>query len=211
MKIIELEIKDLDQDFIDAISLVDYPAIESDFKKFGKQSTSYTLSKVDDEKKEIVGPALLKKLIYRYDQSSGEEYYVFFSEKTIRLLAFDYMRQQRLSNSKTDHQQRVNDVYVVESWIVEDTENDKSKLLGFNVPIGTWMVRMKIDNEKVWERIKNGELKGFSVEAWMTERMINNSKMLNREDSIKEILMTDKTNKEKEEIIRKILFSNNII
>ena len=81
-----------------------------------------------------------------------------------------YMRNKYIDNNDTEHNGKAaSDVYVIESWIVEDPEHDKSKNYGFSVPKGTWMVSMKVRNEDVWKRIKNKELNGFSVSGYFEE------------------------------------------
>jgi hypothetical protein len=124
----------------------------------------------DDEKKMVVGPAMIPDLkIFRRDPF-GNPYYVFFSADTIKLIAEKYMRNKYIDNNDENHNGKaVEDVYVVESWIKEDKE-DKGNKYGYgNLPVGTWFVSMKVRNDEVWQKVKNGELKGFSVSGFFEE------------------------------------------
>jgi hypothetical protein len=78
----------------------------------------------------------------------------------------------------------------VESWIVEDTEKDKSKLYGFDVPVGTWMLSMKVNNDKVWDEVKKGNVKGFSIEGNFADKL-QMSKEKSIIDQIIEILKNE--------------------
>ena len=63
------------------------------------------------------------------------------------------------------------DMSVVESWLVEDKDKDKSAKYGFDVPVGTWMISMKVDNDKIWTKVKAGEVKGFSIEGYFADKL----------------------------------------
>ncbi len=124
----------------------------------------------DDEKRMVVGPAMIPDLkIFRKDML-GNPYYVFFSAETIKMIAEKYMRNKYIDNNDTNHDGKAaEDVYVVESWIKEDKE-DKSNKYGYgDLPVGTWFVSMKVRNDEVWRKVKNGELRGFSVSGFFEE------------------------------------------
>jgi hypothetical protein len=124
----------------------------------------------DDEKKMVIGPAMVPDLkIFRKD-SKGNPYYVYFSAETIKMIAEKYMRNKYIDNNDMMHDGKaVSDVYVVESWIKEDSA-DKSNKYGYeNLPVGTWFVSMKIKNPQVWEQVKEGKLNGFSVSGYFEE------------------------------------------
>jgi hypothetical protein len=249
LPIYELKLEDVDFDGMEAISIVEFPAIERDFMKFSSQfnfarvitkriepdacehcvrlygsrsnpkeftykelsanktnkglkpeqwkpvlgkthpnckcknvfknklsSDEITLSKFDDEKRIITGPALVpEQLIYRNDKKRGE-FLIKFSAYTIEKLNINFFKNFKQQNINIEHDIDVKDVTVMESWIVKNSDNDKSKELGFeNIENGTWMVSMKIDNDEVWEKIKNGDLKGFSIEAMLSNSIIKNS------------------------------------
>ena len=171
-KIIELIIQDENQELaIDAISLVTSPAIEQDFVFFGKEKNNLTFAKVDEEKRMLVSPALIpNKQIFRHDPNTDSDYYVYFSTDTVRQASELYLRHNNHHKATYQHQDRVSGVLTVESWIKEG-DQDKSKLFGFDLPNGTWFVKMKIENDELWEKIKSGELKGLSIEGYFTDKM----------------------------------------
>ena len=170
--IVELVISDDSQELaIDAISLVSSPAIEQDFVYFGKEKNNLTFAKVDEEKRMLVSPALIpNKQIFRYDPNTDSEYYVFFSKATVARAAELYLKHNNHHKATYEHQDRVSGVLTVESWIKEG-DMDKSKLYGYNLPDGTWFVKMKINNDDLWNKIKEGELKGLSIEGYFTDKM----------------------------------------
>ncbi|QDP49328.1 MAG: putative peptidase [Prokaryotic dsDNA virus sp.] len=170
---------------IDAISLVSSPAIEQDFVFFGKEKNNLTLAKVDEEKRMLVSPALIpNKQIFRYDPNTDSEYYVYFSPETVRKASELYLKHNNHHKATYEHQDRVSGVLTVESWIKEG-DMDKSKLYGYDLPNGTWFVKMKINNDELWSRIKDGELKGLSIEGYFTDKM---EKMAEKEPTDEEIL-----------------------
>jgi hypothetical protein len=127
---------------------------------------------LEDEKskKIVLGPAMIpNQKIFRKD-ALGNPYYVWFSESTIKLICEKYMRNKYTDNNDTMHDGKaVKDIHVLESWIVEDPEHDKAKKYGFDVPAGTWMISMKVNNPKVWEQILEKKLNGFSVSGYFEE------------------------------------------
>jgi len=170
-KIVELVISDDSQELaIDAISLVTSPAIEQDFVFFGKEKNNLTFAKVDEEKRMLVSPALIpNKNIFRHDPNTDSDYYVYFSKETVRKAAELYLKHNNHHKATYQHQDRVSGVLTVESWIKEG-DSDKSKLYGYDLPNGTWFVKMKIENDELWEKIKDGELKGLSIEGYFTNK-----------------------------------------
>lgn len=141
-----------------AVSLVEDPAIESTFIALSKNKVEI---KLENEKRIITGAALIpNKPIYR--NIGGKEFYISFDEETIEKLAQGYL--DNVHTVTADHNSDVNDVIVVESWI-KTSDNDKSVSLGLNEPIGTWFISMKVNNDEIWQKIKDGIYKGFSIEA----------------------------------------------
>ena len=168
-RIVELVIADDSEELaIDAISLVTSPAIEEDFVFFGKEKNNLTLAKVDEEKRELISP----------------DYYVYFSKETVKQASYLYLKHNNHHKATYQHQDRVSGVLTVESWIKEG-EQDKSKLYGFDLPVGTWFVKMKIENDELWKRIKDGELKGLSIEGYFVDKM---QKMSEKKPTSDEIL-----------------------
>jgi hypothetical protein len=143
---------------------------ESKINSFEKKEMSKQKFQTDDEKRIVIGPAMVPDLkIFRKDKE-GNPYHVFFSAETIKMIMEKYMRNKYLDNNDENHNgQAVKDVYVIESWIIEDEEYDKSKKYGFSLPVGSWMVAMKVRNDDVWEKIKDGSLAGYSVSGWFEE------------------------------------------
>ena len=169
-KIIELIIDETEDLFgIQAISLVTEPAIQRGFVALNKDNF-LSLAKLDEEKRILVGPALIpNKNIPRYDSESQEEYMVYFSEETIQQAQELFMKGLKNNNATIQHENNVDGVSVIETWIKED-KNDKSNLYGFNdVPVGSWFVKMKIYNEDVWQQVKSGEIKGYSIEGYFVD------------------------------------------
>ena len=151
-----------------AISLVESPAIESDFVALAKEyEEKQQVFLESNEKHMLYGAALIPdKDIYR--NNGEQEFYINFTKESIERMSQDFMKEYRQYEVKTDHDDIANEVCVVESWLVSDSYKDKSNALGINVPEGTWMVGMKVNNIETWERIKAGELKGFSVESMIS-------------------------------------------
>ena len=150
-KIVELVIADDSEELaIDAISLVTNPAIEQDFVYFGKEKNNLTFAKIDEEKRMLVSPALIpNKQIFRYDPNTDSEYYVYFSPETVRHASELYLKHNNHHKATYQHKDRVSGVLTVESWINEG-DQDKSKLYGYDLPNGTWFVKMKINNDALW-------------------------------------------------------------
>ena len=185
-RIVELIIADDSQELaIDAISLVTSPAIEQDFVYFGKEKNNLTFAKVDEEKRMLVSPALIpNKQIFRHDPNTDSDYYVYFSKETVRKASELYLKHNNHHKATYQHQDRVSGVLTVESWIKEG-DMDKSKLYGYDLPNGTWFVKMKIENDELWNKIKDGELKGLSIEGYFTDKM---EKMSEKAPTNEEIL-----------------------
>lgn len=150
----------------DAISLVTEPAIESDFVFLSKDKAIVKEAFSNDEKHMVYGAVLRPDFpIYRNDGEN--EYYLEFTSESIERMARDYMMNYRQGNVTIQHEEYANEVFMVESWIKQDMDKDKSVSVGLDksLPIGTWFCGFYVNNNDVWERIKSGELKGFSVEA----------------------------------------------
>ena len=172
MKLIELIIdSEMELSGIDAISIVENPAIEENWIALNEQPKEYRFADVDKEKKIIMGAMLVPdKPIYRRDEENGE-YYIYFSQDTIRKCMEMFFQNGNQSNATFEHQESIKGLTVVESWIVEDTEKDKSNLYNLNVPVGTWMGTIKVENEVIWkDYIKTGKVKGFSIEGYFADK-----------------------------------------
>ena len=168
MDIVELFIDENDEvSGIEAISVVENPAIEENF--IALKAQEFKLAEVDKEKRILMGAALIpNKPIYR---TNGEqEYYIYFSQATVRKASELFFIKVNQNNSTLEHQLELKGLTAVESWIVE-SEQDKSRMYDLNVPIGTWMVSMKVNNDDVWKKVKAGEIKGFSIEGYFADKL----------------------------------------
>jgi len=190
MKIIELIIDENEQlSGVDAVSIVEFPAIESNFISLNKQ---LALAKVDDEKRILMGAALIpNKHIYR--RNGNDEYYIFFSDETVRKASELFLMNSNQNNATLEHDKELKDLSIVESWIVEDTEMDKSKKYGLDAPVGTWMVSMKVNNDAIWnDFVKTGKVKGFSIEGYFSDKLemsLEIEKELELLNKIKDIIL----------------------
>jgi hypothetical protein len=170
MKIIELIIDEKDKmSGIDAVSVVHSPAIEENFIALNKHEIE--LKEIDTEKRILMGAALIpdKQIFRRNDKN--EEYYIFFSKDTVRKASELFLMNSNQNNATYEHDQKLKGLSVVESWIIEDSKTDKSRLYNFNLPKGTWMISMKVNNEDVWKDVKDGKVKGFSIEGYFADKL----------------------------------------
>jgi len=169
MKIVELVLDDNEESGIEAISIVESPAIESDFVAL--KSDEVKLAEVDTEKKILMGALLIpNKPIYR--KTEGEEYYIYFSKDTVLKASQRYLTNGYQGNSTLEHSDNLQGLTLVESWIVEDDKFDKSRKYDMNVQIGTWMGTVKVNNEEVWnDYVKTGKVKGFSIEGFFADKI----------------------------------------
>ena len=173
MNLIELVINEFEEEVgIQAISIVENPAIEENFIALSKQG-AIELKTVDKEKRILMGAALIPdKPILRLDEDTNEEYHIFFSKDTVRRASELLMKNGKQTKSTLHHALPLEGLYVAESWIVEDKEKDKSAFHGLSVPEGTWMVSLKVENEEVWnDYVKTGEVKGFSIEGYFSNKL----------------------------------------
>lgn len=153
-----------DKSEVMAVSLVDEPAIDLNFIHLHKE-TPQLICLEKDEKHLLVG-CVLRPDYPIYRNNGKEEFYLEFPKETVERLAYDYMQSGRIYSFTTDHKDIADNVSIVESWI-KTSENDKSKDYGLDVPIGSWIICAKVEDEAIWKRVKDGELRGFSVESFV--------------------------------------------
>lgn len=159
-----------------ALSVVENPALEELFIALNKdekpEPIEVKLAKVDEEQRILMGVALIpNKPIYR--NIKGNEFYIQFSEETIKKAAHNFLKNQFNNNSTIEHEVELKGMSVVESWVIEDEDNDKSNKFGFSYPKGSWMVAMKVDNDEVWnEYVKTGKVAGFSIDGMFSLKEI---------------------------------------
>ena len=153
---------------VEAISLVESPAIEENFVALSKHKIEFKA--VDEEKRIVVGLALVpNKLIYR--KSGDYEYNITFSKDTVRKAAELFMKRLKNNNATLEHQEVAEGVSVIESWIVEDPSKDKTAIYNLNAVEGAWAVTMKVYNEEVWADVKEGRYLGFSIEGFFKDNV----------------------------------------
>lgn len=169
MNIIELILDEEDAIGVEAISVVENPAIESDFIALNSQEIQ--LAEINKEKRLLMGALLIpKKPIYR--RNGEDEYYVFFSKDTVLKASQMYLQNGNQSQSTLEHDKQLKGLTLVESWIVEDKAKDKTALYGLDVPVGTWMGSVKVDNDEIWnDYVKTGKVKGFSIEGYFADKL----------------------------------------
>lgn len=180
---------------VTAISLVDEPAIEENFIYLNKEKEKLIQLEIN-EKHMLYGAVLRPDFpIYRIDYSTGEEYYIRFPKETIEKLSQKFMRNGFQRNITLDHETDSNNIYVVESWIKSSMDNDKSISLGLDkdLPIGTWFVGCKVEDDIVWESIKRGERNGFSIESFCNLNEINfkSNSMTDKKENMEAIEIND--------------------
>ncbi len=169
MRIVELILDEEQEIGIEAISVVESPAIEEDF--IALKTQEFKLAEVDKEKRILMGALLIpNKPIYR--RNGEDEYYIYFSKETVLKASQMYLMQGKQNNSTLEHQYQINGLSLVESWIVEDKVHDKSVKYGMDLPLGTWVGSVKVNNEQIWnEFVKTGKVKGFSIEGYFADKM----------------------------------------
>ena len=186
--IIELIIdEDLEEAGIEAISVVENPAIKENFV-FLSEQRRIALTEVDKEKGILMGPALIpNQKIYRQGATEEDDYYIYFSEDTVRKASELFLKKNNQKNSTYEHQnEMLEDMTVVESWIIEDSKKDKSALYGYDLAEGTWMISVKTENEEIKEKARNGDIKGFSIEGYFIDKSEKLSAMLSVDDECEE-------------------------
>jgi hypothetical protein len=177
IKVIEYGLGENDEYGVYAISLVDEPAIEVDFVALNKDRI--LLARVQDgEKRMLYGPALIpNQAIVRYDKQ-GQKYFIKYSPETIEKTAQEFLKRNLHHNHTVQHELPVAGLTVVESWIKQGA--DKGQEFGFDLPDGTWMIGVKVEDETTWEAVKQGVLKGFSIEGFFVpekEEVYNESEL----------------------------------
>ena len=130
------------------------------------------------EKQMLMGPLMTPlKLIPRKDEDTGEEYKVYFTKDTIEKIAYKLMEDKLLDSVNIEHDgaRKINDVYLVETWIVKDPTNDKSISYGYKPVEGQWFGIYRVKDGRVWnEYVKTGKVKGFSVEGYFINNILTN-------------------------------------
>ena len=196
MNLIELIIDETDKlSGVEAISVVSQPAIESNFVAL--KSEEIKLAEVSNEKRILMGAVLIpEKPIYR--KNGEDEYYIYFSKDTVNKASQLFFKNGNQSNWTLEHNKEIKGLTVVESWIVEDTQKDKSAIYNLSVPIGTWMASVKVEDDTIWnEYVKTGIVKGFSLEGYFADKLEEKKQLSKQPDLVEQIkkIITDYENK----------------
>tara|TARA_B110000879_G_scaffold204192_1_gene282778 strand:+ start:6636 stop:7751 length:1116 start_codon:yes stop_codon:yes gene_type:complete len=124
-----------------------------------------------DDQMIITGPAMTPNVMIPRKDEQGNDFHVYFTRDTIEKISKKFLADSNHNNTDINHNDDVvTENTLLESWIVEDPDMDKSRTYGFDVPKGTWMISMKINNEDTWKQIKNKELNGYSITGQFIER-----------------------------------------
>lgn len=181
MKIYEVVFDENQDKGVYALSCVENPAMEDIWITLAEHPKELQLSEVDAEKGIFLGAALIpNKKIYR--NIDGEEFYITFSEDTIERTAHSFIKNGYVNNSSENHETKLEGMSVVESWIVQDPEKDKSAAYGKRYEKGTWVSMMKADNEEVKQKAKEGKLNGFSIDGLFSLKEIELKKSVNKNE-----------------------------
>jgi hypothetical protein len=187
MNLIELIIDDKDElSGVDAISVVETPAIESNFVAL--KSEEIKLAQVDTEKRILMGAVLIpEKPIYR--RNGEDEYYIYFSKDTVYKANKLFMENKNQQNWTLEHGKQIEGLTIIENWIVEDKQKDKSAIYNFNVPIGTWMANVYVKDDAIWnDYVKTGKVKGFSLEGYFADKL-EEKKQLSKQQNDDDVLI----------------------
>lgn len=178
---------------IDSISIVSDPAIEIPFLMFSKNSkddkNKFNFEVTDVDKQVLVGPAMLPDILIPRVDAEGEMYDVFFTKETISMIAEKYMRNgYNVANDLEHNGNRERDYFVISSWIIEDEKFDKAyKYEQYKeLPLGTWMVEIKVNNKETWKEIKEGTYTGFSISGFFSQELIDMMKIKTNEEKFLE-------------------------
>lgn len=179
------------EDGVFCMSLVENPATKTQLVMFDDESK--LLQFADDDKQIVYSVAMRPNMLIPRKDINGEPAMVFYTEETIADLQQNFFKKNHHNGATVNHDGKVReDMYIFESWIVQDPEKDKATLLGMQVQKGDWVTAQKIENAEVWQDVKNGKLTGFSIEAYLEPVLINNKVEMTKEEidaRIKRVLM----------------------
>lgn len=183
----EIVIDEFDETGISLISLVEDPAIMVKGMAFNNNSMM-SFKQVDDDKQIIIGPALIPDMkIYREDDKFGQ-YYVTFSKETIAKMVEKFNKYGSNRKINIDHSNMMVDAFIIEDWLTEDLVYDKSRKYGIEVPVGTYMIMVKIEDKEFWQNeVKDNGKFGFSIEGMLGQQLVS----LSKEATIDDLTLED--------------------
>jgi len=158
-----------------AFSLVNMPAIEVNWVTLSKEH-ELKFSVQNEKQRILTGPFLIPEQKIVRSDSEGL-YHIFYSKETVKKIAEKFFKDVNIQNSTHEHSVLLANNTIIESWIIEDSIKDKSAHLGYNLPVGTWMISVKVDNEDYWnQEVMQGKVKGFSLEGRFDVDLVKQSK-----------------------------------
>lgn len=158
-----------------AVSFVENPAVETNFVYLNEDEKPKRYVKLESDEKRMVYGCALRADFPIYRRYGYEEFYITFSSDAIEKLSQKFLKKGFQANMTQDHLSDVQGVTITESWIKVDAEKDKSIALGLDdVAVGSWFIGCSVDDDNVWNDIKEGRWSGFSIEA---EVLLNEIKM----------------------------------
>lgn len=178
-----------------AVSLVDEPAVDSNFIALSKQKPMDF--KIQNEEKRMLYGVALRADYPIYRRYGEDEFYLVFDKEAIERLSNKFMSNYGQKNFTLDHIENADGIVITESWIVSDVKNDKASALGLeNFSKGSWIIGAKINNDEIWRSIKDGRWGGFSVESWIDMEEIEEFEKITKDNSIED--MPEEKNKVEE-------------
>lgn len=182
----ELTIEE-DKDEVFAISLVDTPAMESDFVLLSKEEKQVNLSAFNEEKQLIVGAVMIpNKAIYRKDED--KEYNIYFSKETVEKASELFLQRENNSQFTLEHNNVIDNVSVVQSWL---SNGNESRYGLDNIKEGTWMIAAKVNSKDMWNYVKQGDVYGFSLEGRFTDKLRNDKRVSNYSDQMLDAIVNN--------------------
>lgn len=170
MEVREMIIEDEEANGVYAISLVTTPATGEEYVMLSEQKELIKLAEIDNDEQLMLGLVLApNQKIYRKD--GDKEYEIFFSAETVKKASQLYLQKGFQEQVTFEHKEDLQGVTMVESWIVADSQKDKSAVYDKEYPVGSWMAVLKVHNKDMWNEFKeNGTITGFSLEGMFTPK-----------------------------------------
>ncbi len=188
-----------------ALSCVENPAMQDMWVKLKEHPKQIQFEAVDDEKRLLLGAALIpnKRILRRNKQ--GEEFEIFFDEATIEKVAHSFIKNGFQRNSTIDHDVKLEGVSVVETWVVQDPQNDKSNAYGKEYEKGTWVSMMHVENDDAWQDAKEGKINGFSIDGLFGLKEIELKQVeMDKKNIFEAVMSAFKAQKEEEVTLAKV-------
>ena len=166
-ELLELIIDEEDESGVDFIALVDNPAIESNWQSFNKKDVKQIFQIQDEEKRIVSGYFMKADLPIIRLNDKNEKYYVVFRRETIEKIVNKFFKNGYNANVNLMHDNNLQakGVYVIESLIIDSKRGTKAPDGFEDAPDGSWFGSMRVENDEVWQMLKDGTFKGFSVEG----------------------------------------------